>query len=331
MKAAFIHQPGPPESIVYDNLPVPEPGPAQVLVKTGAVAVNPIDTYVRGGMIPMDLPSPWIVGCDIAGTVESVGTEVRDLQPGDRVWGSNQGLLGRQGTFAEYAVVDEEWLYPLPEETSFETAAALSLVGITVHLGLFQRGGLRHGETVFVNGGSGGVGSCVVQMARLTGARVLTSAGSEAKAEQCRKLGADAVHLYREGGADEFFKLEAPDGIDLWWETIRDPDFHLAVAQLAENGRMIVMAGRDASPEFPVGPFYVKQCSLHGFVMFKASSADQRTCAEDINRWTADGRLLPNIDRVLGLSETAAAHQLQEDHTIAGTGELSGKLVLRPE
>ncbi|HPZ82707.1 MAG TPA: alcohol dehydrogenase catalytic domain-containing protein, partial [Thermogutta sp.] len=112
MKAAYIDHPGPPEVIRYDDLPVPQLKETEVLVRVGAVSVNPIDTYIRAGTVQMPLPKPYILGCDVAGTVEAVGARVTRFKPGDRVWGSNQGLLGRQGTFAEYAAVDECWLYP---------------------------------------------------------------------------------------------------------------------------------------------------------------------------------------------------------------------------
>src|SRR5262245_13745292 len=110
MKAAFIEATGAPDVIQYGDLPKPEPKEGEVLVRVGAVAVNPIDTYLRAGAISMPLPMPFIVGCDVAGTIEKLGPGVRRYKTGDRVWGSNQGLLGRQGTFAEYAAVQEEWL-----------------------------------------------------------------------------------------------------------------------------------------------------------------------------------------------------------------------------
>src|SRR5438128_12646062 len=163
MKAAFIKQTGPPENIIWDELPAPQPGPTHCLVKVSAVALNPVDTYIRGGMIQMPLPSPFIVGCDLAGTVAEVGRVVTRFEPGDRVWGSNQGLQGRQGTFAEYCAVDECWLYPTPQGVSDEQAAAIALVGITAHLGLVRDAQLQKGETIFIQGGSGGVGSTVVQ------------------------------------------------------------------------------------------------------------------------------------------------------------------------
>ena len=331
MKAAYIEKPGPADTIQYGDLPTPEPTGSQVLVRVAAVAVNPIDTYIRGGMIAMELPQPYVIGCDLAGTVEKAGPEAKRFQPGDRVWGSNQGLFGRQGTFAEYACVDEDWLYPTPDGVADTDAAAAALVGITAHLGLFHCARLTKGETLFVTGGSGGVGSTVVQMAKATGAKVITTAGSEEKAEKCRAFGADAVVLYKQEDVGAAVEKIAPDGVNVWWEVVREPDFEQAVARLAKRGRMVIMAGREARPVFPVGPFYVKNCSLYGFAMFNATPDEQRECADDINRWLAGGQLKPCIDRVLPLSQAADAHQLQEDNTIGKAGTLAGKLVLTPE
>lgn len=330
MKAAFIHQTGPPENIVFGELPAPTIAGSQVLVRVRAVSVNPIDTYIRSGMVKVDLPKPFIVGCDLAGVVEAVGPEARRFKPGDRVWGSNQGLLGRQGTFAEFAAVDECWLYPIPPNVPDEHAAAVALVGITAHLGLVRCAQVRPGEILFVNGGAGGVGSCVVQMAKALGARVIATAGSDSKVALCRQLGADRALNYRTQDVEAEVKKFAPDGVSVWWETRREPDFDRAVSLLAKRGRLILMAGREARPVFPVGPFYVKDCSLHGFAMFNASPDEQRACAEDINRWLSEGRLHPRIDRVLPLSETAAAHRLQEENTLHHAGTLAGKIVLKP-
>jgi NADPH2:quinone reductase len=123
----------------------------------------------------------------------------------------------------------------------------------------------------------------------------------------------------------------APKGVNVWWETLREPNFERAVPLLAMRGRMIVMAGREARPAMPVGPFYVKDCSLYGFAMFNATPSEQRAAAEDINQWLVEGTLKARIDRVLPLSQTAEAHRLQEDSTIHKSGVLSGKIVLKPE
>ena len=330
MKAAFIHETGPASVIQYDELPTPQPKGAEVLVKTRAVAVNPVDTYIRNGANYWELPRPFIIGCDVAGTVESVGPDAKRFKPGDRVWGTNQGLVGRQGTFAEYCAIDEDWLYSTPDSVSDETAAACALVGVTAHLGLFRDAQLQAGETIFVHGGTGGVGSMVVQMAKAAGARIITTAGSDEKAELARQLGADEVILYKsQNEVEETLRL-APEGVNVFWETLREPNFDDIVAVAAERCRIVLMAGRDARPEFPVGPFYVKGCSLHGFVMFKASPDELRACADDMNRWMAAGKLHARIDRVLPLSESAQAHQLQEDNTLNKSGTIAGKIVLTP-
>ncbi|MFM8251207.1 MAG: NADPH:quinone reductase [Planctomycetota bacterium] len=330
MKAAFIRETGPADKIIYGDLPDPTPGPRDIVIRTGAVAVNPIDTYIRNGSNYWPLPQPYIVGCDVAGSVVAVGSDVQRFKVGARVWGSNQGLMGRQGTFAEYVCGAEEWFYPTPAGVQDEAAAACALVGITAHLGLFQNARLQAGEIVFVNGGSGGVGSVVIQLAKAAGARVIATAGSDDKCAICMSLGADLAINYRTQNVAELTKVFAPGGVQVFWETTREPQFDAIVPLLAERGRIVLMAGREARPVFPVGPFYVKGCSMHGFVMFKATPDEQRVCAEDLNRWLASGQLQPRIGREFRLSEAAQAHQLQEDNTLRQAGTLAGKIVLRP-
>lgn len=330
MKAAFINQTGPPEVVNYGDLPVPKPGRRQCLIKVGAVDVNPIDIYVRSGAVPAKLSFPFILGRDLAGSVVEVGAAVKGYKTGDRVWATSQGSDGRPGTFSEYAAVDERWLYPAPPGMSDEEIVALSLVGITAQIGLVRSASLKAGEVLFVNGGSGGVGSCVVQMAKILGARVITTAGSDQKVELCRQLGADLALNYKTQDVDAAIKSFAPEGVHVWWESLREPNFERSIALLALRGRMIVMAGREARPVFPVGPFYVKDCSLHGFAMFNASAREQRSAANAINRWVTEGKLKARIDRVLPLSQAGEAHRLQEESTVQKSGALAGKVVLKP-
>jgi NADPH2:quinone reductase len=331
MRAAYIESTGPPEVIRIGDLPPPVLKEGEVLVKVAAVAVNPIDTYIRSGMVAMPLPRPYILGCDLAGTVQAAGPEARRFKPGDRVWGSNQGLLGRQGTFAEYAAVHEDWLYPTPDGVTDQDAVAVSLVGITAHLGLFRCAKLQPGETAFVNGGTGGVGSMVVQMAKAVGARVITTVGSAEKAALCRTWGADRVINYKtEDVAAAVREFTQGQGVNVWYETQREPDFLRTVDLIARRGRMVVMAGRQAQPVFPVGPFYVKDLSLFGFAMFNATAQEQRPCAEEINRWLGEKKLHALIGRTFPLAEAAAAHRLQEENTLQKAGTLSGKIVLLP-
>lgn len=329
MRAAFIHATGGPEVIQVGELPQPTPGPGEVLVKVAAAAVNPIDTYLRSGAVAMPLPKPFIIGCDLAGKVIAVGPGALRFKVGDRVWGSNQGLLGRQGTLAEYVAVAEQWLYPIPDGVAEIEAAASALTGITAHLGLFQWARLQRGDRVYVAGGAGGVGSMVIQMAKAAGATVATTVGSAEKADLAAKLGADCVINYKTDDLRaKLSEFTGGQGLHVWYETQREQDFLGLVPLMAKRGRMVVMAGRTAQPLFPVGPFYTRDLSLFGFAMFNATPEEQRVCATDINRWLSEGKLRPLIGRRLPLAEAAAAHRLQEDNTLNKAGTLTGKIVI---
>ncbi|HEY4258717.1 MAG TPA: NADPH:quinone reductase, partial [Schlesneria sp.] len=248
MKAAFIRETGSPSVIEYGELPTPEPRANEVLVKVGAVSVNPIDTYIRAGQVAMASKFPYIIGCDLAGTVVKVGSEAKRFNVGDRVWGSNQGLFGRQGTFADFSSVDERWLYRTPQGMTDQEAAAGALVGLTAHLGLFQHADLRPGEVVFVNGGAGGVGSCVVQLAKATGAFVVTTGGNDESLAVCKKLGADLALNYHAPNIDDQLRaFSLPHGgIQLWVETQREPTLDRTISLMAPRGRIMLMAGRQA-------------------------------------------------------------------------------------
>ena len=181
MRAAYIEQTGPPEVIQVGDLPGPNRGRARCWSGSARPAqpdrpVYPVGAGGDAAVVP--LRHRLRPGRDGR---EGRARVARGSRSGDRVWGSNQGLLGRQGVAAEYAAVDEDWLYPTPALLPDTEAAAMALVGITAHLGLFQFGQLKAGETVYVPGGTGGVGSMVVQMAKAAGARVATAAGSPEK------------------------------------------------------------------------------------------------------------------------------------------------------
>lgn len=328
MRAAYIEKTGTPDEIKVGELPDPKPGPGQVRVKVGASALNPIDLYIRSGLVAMPMAFPYVIGCDLAGTVDQVGSGVTRLKVGDRVWGSNQGLLGRPGITSEYAAVDEQWLYPTPPKLSDQEAAAMALVAITAHLGLFHVGRFQKGETVYVPGGSGGVGSMVVQMVKAAGGRVATSAGSPERVALCTSLGADLALNYKTDDIPARLREFSPDGIDVWYETQREPNLEVAVPLLRKRGRMILMAGRTAKPVLPLGSFYPRDCALLGFAMFNAQADEQRRGAEDINRWVEAGQLKPIVGKVFPLAEAAAAQRFLEQNTLEKAGSLSGKVVI---
>ncbi|HEX4146932.1 MAG TPA: NADPH:quinone reductase [Pirellulales bacterium] len=324
MKAAYIEQVGPPEQIRYGELPDPKIGPTEVLVRVSAVAVDPVDTYIRSGKLPMRLPTPFIIGRDLGGRVERVGRSVTRFARGDRVWSNNQGFDGRQGTFAEQLAIDQTLLYRLPTGADEREVVAFVHSGLTALIGL-ERAQLAAGESIFVGGGAGNVGSAVIQFARARGAKTFATAGSPVGIDWCRGLGADGTANYKTDDVARQAALVAPGGFNVYCDTSGHNDFDQAVGLLAPGGRIVVMAGMAARPQFPVGPFYVKNCSLFGFAITYARADQYDRAAVEINRHVEAGNLRVRIDRVLPLSAAAEAHRLVESGA-----RLEGKLVLTP-
>jgi len=171
-----------------------------------------------------------------------------------------------------------------------------------------------------------------VQMSKAVGAKVITTVGSAEKAATCKSWGADCVLNYKTDDVPAGIRaFTGNKGVQVWYETQREPDFVRTVELMAPRGRIVVIAGRQARPMFPVGPFYVKTLSLFGFAMFNMSADEQRRCAEDINRWMAGGQLRAHVGKVFPLAQAAAAHEFLEANTLHGAGSLQGKVILLPE
>ena len=292
MQAAYIEQTGAPEVIKVGDLPRPEPGPGQVLVRVHAAGLNPIDLYIRSGLVAMPMSFPYIIACDLAGHGREGRAELHAV-PGRAIASGarTRGCSAARAWPSEYAAVDEAWLYPTPALLPDAEAAAMALVGITAHLGLFQFGQLKPGEIVYVPGGTGGVGSMVVQMAKAAGARVATAAGSPEKLEVCRRLGADLALNYKTDDIPGRLREFSPEGIDVWYETQREPNLEVSIPLLRKNGRMILMAGRDRQARPAPGRLLPPELRLFGFAMFNATPEQQRRCAVDIIRWIEEGQL----------------------------------------
>jgi NADPH2:quinone reductase len=327
MKAAYIEKLGPPENIRFGDLPKRAIGASQALVKVAVVAADPIDTHIRRGAYSTRMDFPFILGRDMVGTVETVGGTVKRFSPGARVWCNNQGYRGLQGTFAEYLAIDEDLLYSLPAFADEKETVAVLHSATTASIGLLREAKLRKGESLFINGGAGNVGSAALQLAVRLGARVIVTAGSEEDLAWCRSLGAERAVNYKTGDLVKEISEFAPDGIDVYWDTTTRPDFERAVPLLAHRGRIILMAGLDARPVLPAGPFYTKDCSLHGFAISNATNQELQECAKAINESLASGTLKARISRVMPLAESAAAHQLLED-SLRGLAKVKGKIVL---
>lgn len=325
MKAAFIRQIGGPEMIEWGELPIPNINPHQVLVKVTAVAASPVDTYIRSGQYPMEtpLPLPYIIGCEMVGVVSKVGREVANFKPGEHVWTINLGINGRQGSFAEYAVIEEDMLYHAPDMIDDKVVVSAIQAGMTACLGMVFAAALLAQDSIFINGGAGNVGTALIQLAKATGARVIATASGREKMQWCQSLGADLVLDYRTDDIEKRVKEFLPQGVDVYWDTSRQPNFDLAVALLAKHGRIVLMAGAGARPPFPVGAFYRKQCTMRGFVLQGAEPLALQQCAELINLCLRQGQLISKVAAVLPLAEAAKAHAMLE-----AKGGVWGKIVL---
>ena len=322
MTAAYVDEPGPAENIRVGSLPVPDIGPADVLVAVEAVAVDPVDTYVRSGRYRTALPRPFVVGRDLVGTV-AAAPEITGFSPGDRVWCNSLGHDGRQGSFAEYAAVPADRLYRLPPEVDPAQAVALAHPAATAFLGWFVHARLRPAETVFVGGGAGNVGTAAIQTATVAGARVLASCRPE-DADRCRAAGAEEVFDYRDERLHDRVARAAPYGVDVVWETSGHHDLTLVTRVSAVGARVLVTAAATPTSQVPWPQLYTRDVRMLGFVISRASVADLAGAASAINRMLGRGLLTARIADVLPLARTADAHRRIE------AGEVSGRLVLRP-
>jgi len=316
MRAAYTEEYGPPSVIRYGELPDPRPGPTDVLVDVDAVAVDPVDTFVRSGAWRTPLTFPFVLGRDLVGTVAETG--VPGFAPGDRVWSLSLGHEGRQGPSAERAVVPVDRLYRLPEGVDPLDVLAVAHPAATAHLALFTHGRLRPGETVVVLGAAGNVGGAMVVMAANAGARVIAVAGA-GDASYCRDLGAARTVDYRASDVPARIAAACGDGADLFIDTSGRNDLEQAVDLLARRGRIVVLSGMAARPVLPVAALYQQDRSVIGFVISHATTAELAEAARHVARLTAAGLLRARHRTDLPLSEAAEAHRRLE------SGEGSGR------
>lgn len=320
MLAAYITEHGSPDVIQVGQLPVPPPGPTDVLVRTEVVAVNHVDTFVRSGAYETSTPFPFVIGRDLVGTVVESG--VREFSVGDRVWCNSLGHDGRQGSFADYAVVQRERLYPLPAGVSGMDAAPVLHTAATAYLGLFRTGSARPDETILVAGAGGGVGSAAVQLAAAAGVRVVATCAPD-DFDWCRSCGAEQVFDYHDPELPDRLAAASPGGYDLWWDNAGRHELDVTVPLLARGGRIIALAGMAARPVVPMGELYTRDASIRGFVISNASVSDLADAARVINGLLTAGRLVSRIHQTLPLTAAADAHRQME----AG---VRGRILLTP-
>lgn len=327
MKAVLFRAHGGPDKLSYEDLPTPTIGPDEVLIKVKACALNHLDIWIRQGNPAYPMPMPHVSGSDVAGIVEQAGAQADHLTVGQRVfvspgiscWKCEPCLAGRDnfcrsysllgammhGGYAEYVKVPFRNVLPIPENLSFEQAAAFPLVSVTASHMLFAQAGLQHGETVLIMGGGSGVGTMAIQMAKLAGARVITTVGSDDKIPKAVILGADAVINHTtEKVADRVKLLTEGHGVDVVIEHIGPEVWDSCLASLAKGGRLIT-CGATTGAEVKVDLRYVysRQYTIKGSYM--GTRAELVKAAELMGQ----KRLIPVIDRTYPLREARAAQE----------------------
>ena len=328
MKAVTMTAVGNPN--VLELRDIDEPGistPTQIKVKLKAAGVNPVDTKIRRNGLLYDKPLPAVLGCDGAGEVIEIGSAVTQFKPGDNVWFCHGGLGREQGNYAEYTVLDQRWASLMPKTSSFAEAAALPLVLITAWGGLFDRGGLQSGQTVLIHAGAGGVGHVAIQLAKLKGARVITTVSSAEKAEFAKSMGADEVVLYTQNGfADAVNELTGGQGADLVFDTVGAAVFKESINATAHFGRLVTLLDPG---ELNLAEARMRNL-LIGFELMLTPMLRDLPEARDKHveilnqcaQWLEKGVLKTHISKQLPLAEAAKAHELIE------AGHSTGKIVL---
>ncbi len=299
----------------------------QIKVKLAAAGVNPIDTKIRANGLLYGNDPPAILGCDGAGDVVDIGSAVSRFKLGDKVWFCHGGLGREQGNYAQYNVLDECYASLMPHSYSYIEAAASPLVFITAWGALFDRGGLQAGQTVLIHAGAGGVGHIAIQLAKIKGARVITTVSSEQKSDFVKSLGADEAVIYHPHGfVDEVNKLTDYKGADLVFDTVSPAVFKDSIQATAHFGRLVTLLDPGA---LDLAEARVRNL-LIGFELMLTPMLKDLPEARDkhiaiLNQcavYADQGRLKPHISQLLPLKEAARAHKLIE------TRHTSGKIVL---
>lgn len=316
MKAVYIEQTGGPDVLKYGDMPTPELAPGQALVRVVASGVNFIDTYHRSGLYKLPLPA--ILGSEGAGTVET-GTL---FKKGDRVaWAMPRG------SYAEYALVPESSLVVLPDAVSFQDGAAAMLQGMTAHYLAYSTYPLKKGDTALIHAAAGGTGRLLVQMAKLAGARVIGTAGSEAKAQLAREAGADEVIVYStEDFVAETRRLTGGKGVDVVFDSVGATTLMKSLDCLRPRG-MAVSFGQSSGAVPPFEPLLLAQKGSLFFTRpvlshYISDREELDWRAGEVFRWIAEKKLVLRVEHIYQLAYAAQAHRdLEGRHT-------TGKLVL---
>ena len=320
MQAIRIHQYGDPDVLIYEEIPLPKPGPAEVRVRLQAAGVNFIDTYHRRGVYKAALP--FTPGMEGGGMVDAVGEGVTYVVPGDRV-----AYSMHIGSYAEYAIVPAWRLVKVPDDIGIDTAAAVMLQGMTAHYLVRSTYPVQRGDTVLVHAAAGGMGLLLIQIAKLWGARVIGTTSTAEKADLALKYGADHVIRYTETDfAEAVMDLTGGKGVHAVYDGVGRDTFLKGLDCLRPRGYMVLYGQASGSVE-PVNPQILNQkgslfLTRPGLGHYTATDEEIQARANDLFEWIRLGALNVRIDRIFPLSDAAEAHRYIEDR------QTKGKLLL---
>ena len=322
MKAIRVHHCGGPETLVLEEIPIPEPAGGQVRIKLEAIGLNYIDTYHRTGLYP--LPLPFTPGMEGAGVVDAVGDGVGEVRVGDRVVYAME-----LGSYAEYSIVPASKLVILPPQLDTRSAAAALLQGLTAHYLTQSTYPLKKGEMALIHAAAGGVGLLLTQMAKRSGARVLATVSTEAKAQLAKEAGADEVILYtRTDFAEEVKRLTQGQGVHVVYDSVGKTTFEKSLDCLRPRG-YLVLFGQSSGP---VPPFNLGMLAAKGSLFvtrpnilhYVSRREELLLRAQDLFNWISSGALKLRIEKILRLEEAQEAHRQLEGR------KTTGKVLLVP-
>jgi NADPH2:quinone reductase len=320
MKAIQVNQAGGPEKLELADVPVPRPAANQALVRIAASGVNFIDVYFRTGLYKADFPMT--PGSEAAGTVESVGAEVTEVAPGDRV-----AYAMTRGAYAEYAVVPAAQLVKIPDHVDFITAAAAMLQGMTAHYLTHSTFALKSGDTCLVHAAAGGAGGLIAQMAKMLGARVFGTVSTEEKARVARENRCDEAIIYtQQDFAAEVKRLTNGRGVDVVYDSVARTTFEQSLNSLRPRG-LVALFGQSSGPIPPFDPsilnakgsLFLTRPSLGHYLLTRDELLWR---AGDVLGWIAAGKVCLRIGGTYPLGQAAQAHRDLEGR------KTTGKLVL---
>ncbi|MGN8152285.1 NAD(P)H-quinone oxidoreductase [Agrobacterium sp. 22094] len=311
---------GGPEVMTFSNGPLPSPKAGELLVKVQAAGINRPDVAQRQGNYPAPKDASPVLGLEVAGEVVALGEGVSDFQVGDRVC-----ALANGGGYAEYCVVPAGQALPFPNGYDAVKAAAVPETFFTVWANLFQMAGLTEGESVLIHGGSSGIGTTAIQLAKAFGAEVYTTAGSKEKCDACEKLGAErAINYKQEDFAAVIKDATGGKGVDVILDMIGASYFEKNIASLAKDGclSMIAFLGGTIAEKVDLRPIMVKRLTVTGSTMRPRTADEKRAIRDELVEqvWPLleAGKVAPVIHDVIDFDQVSEGHRLMESSSHIG-------------